>query len=188
MATKEMFNCVWRTQEPIVLEDPLYDILLHLSAEGEIDVSICDPQNLLHRVEGMSEKSSSDDAKSKILSLVVIHVSDCIQKIMSNGMISYFYLHEHLDDLSEVIKSRLIEILNPCGVLINSFCISKIEAPYKDYEKIDLAQKRRLARLGAMPSGESPKRIPLRGCICGAQMPEHAKFCIECGRKLPEKT
>lgn len=188
MAIKEMLDIYWKTQEPIVLEDPLYDILLHLSVEGSISITVGNLQILISLVDGENKDFVSDDVKTKLQSLVVIHVSDCIQKIMSNGMLSYFYLHEHLEDLSEVIKSRLIEILSPYSVLINSFCINKLEAPYEDYEKIDLAEKRRLARLGATPFGEGSERVPLQGCICGAQMPAHAKFCTECGRKLPVKT
>lgn len=100
-------DLLWGTQGPIALEDPLYDIFMHVMANGSMSVSVENSRKFMLKIVGFRDRFTPDDLIAKFRGIISSHVKDCISKIMINGMLSYFMMNAHLFELSGVIKERL---------------------------------------------------------------------------------
>lgn len=140
-------DLLWGTQGPIALEDPLYDIFMHVMANGSMSVSVENSRKFMLKIVGFSDRFSPDDLVTKFRGIISSHVKDCISKIMINGMLSYFMMNAHLFELSRVIKERLDKVFEDYGVRIEFFNIETIEVPETDYKKVSEAKERRTSRL-----------------------------------------
>lgn len=140
-------DLLWGTQGPIALEDPLYDIFMHVMANGSMTVSVENSRKFMLKIVGFRDKFTPDDLLAKFRGIISSHVKDCISKIMINGMLSYFMMNAHLFELSSVIKERLDQVFEEYGVRIEFFNIETIEVPENDYKKVSDAKERRTSRL-----------------------------------------
>ncbi|MBQ4066945.1 MAG: SPFH domain-containing protein [Clostridia bacterium] len=140
-------DLLWGTQGPIALEDPLYDIFMHVMANGSLSLSVENTRKFLLKMVGFRDKFSSEELVSKFRGIISSHVKDCISKIMINGMLSYFMMNAHLFELSEVIKEKLDVIFEEYGICIRYFNLETIAVPEADYKKVSEAKERRTSRL-----------------------------------------
>ena len=140
-------DLLWGTQGPIALEDPLYDIFMHVMANGSMSVSVENSRKFMLKIVGFRDHFTPDDLIAKFRGIISSHVKDCISKIMINGMLSYFMMNAHLFELSGVIKERLDKVFEEYGVRIEFFNIETIEVPEADYKKASEAKERRTSRL-----------------------------------------
>lgn len=140
-------DLLWGTQGPIALEDPLYDIFMHVMANGSMSISVENSRKFMLKIVGFRDRLAPDDLISKFRGIISSHVKDCISKIMINGMLSYFMMNANLFELSGVIKERLDKIFEGYGVKIQFFNIETIEVPESDYKKVSEAKERRTSRL-----------------------------------------
>lgn len=140
-------DLLWGTQGPIALEDPLYDIFMHVMSNGSMSISVDNSRKFVLKMVGFRDKFSNDELISKFRGIISSHVKDCISKIMINGMLSYFMMNAHLFELSGVIKERLDAIFDEYGIKIQYFNIETIEVPESDYQKVSEAKERRTSRM-----------------------------------------
>lgn len=140
-------DLLWGTQGPIALEDPLYDIFMHVMANGSMSVSVENSRKFVLKIVGFRDNFSNDELISKFRGIISSHVKDCISKIMINGMLSYFMMNAHLFELSGVIKERLDVIFEEYGIKIQYFNMETIEVPEADYKKVSEAKERRTSRM-----------------------------------------
>ena len=140
-------DLLWGTFGAITLEDPLYDIFMHVMANGSMSVSVEDSRKFIHKLVGFRDKFDSDSMVQKFRGIISSHVKDCISKIMINGMLSYFMINANIFELSGVIKERLDTIFDEYGILIRYFNIETVEVPKEDYDAVTKAKERRSGRL-----------------------------------------
>lgn len=140
-------DLLWGTQGPIALEDPLYDIFMHVMANGSISISVENARKFVLKMVGFRDSFSNDELIMKFRGIISSHVKDCISKIMINGMLSYFMMNAHLFELSGVMKERLDTIFEEYGIRIQYLNIETIEVPQADYEKVSQAKERRSSRM-----------------------------------------
>lgn len=140
-------DLLWGTQGPIALEDPLYDIFVHVMANGSMSVSVENSRKFMLKLVGFRDRFDPETLVAKFRGIISSHVKDCISKIMINGMLSYFMMNAHLFELSGVIKERLDQVFADYGVRIEFFNIETIEVPEADYQKVSEAKERRTGRL-----------------------------------------
>jgi len=140
-------DMLWGTFGPITLEDPLYDIFMHVMANGSMSVSVENSRKFMLKLVGFRDDFDSTALVQKFRGIISSHVKDCISKIMINGMLSYFMINANLFELSGVIKERLDKVFEEYGVLIQFFNIETVEVPEKDYDAVSQAKERRSGRL-----------------------------------------
>lgn len=140
-------DLLWGTFGPITLEDPLYDIFMHVMANGSMSVTVEESRKFMLKLVGFRDSFDSDALVQKFRGIISSHVKDCISKIMINGMLSYFMINANLFELSSVIKERLDAIMEEYGIHIRYFNIETIEVPEKDYDAVSKAKERRSGRL-----------------------------------------
>lgn len=137
----------WGTQSAVPLEDPLYDIFMHVMLHGSISVSVDESRKFMLKMVGFRDRFDANTLVSKFRGIISSHVKDAISKIMIEGQLSYFMISSHLLEISNVVKERLDEIFEEYGVRIEFFNIEAIEVPDKDYAEISQAKKLRSSRL-----------------------------------------
>ncbi len=140
-------DMLWGTRGPITLNDPLYDIFLHVMLHGSMTFSIADSRKFLIKLVGFRSRYSAKEMVDNFKGLVSSHVKDCISKIMINGMLSYFMINANLFDISETVKERLDKIFEEYGIKVEYFNIETIEVPKEDYDAVSQAKERRSGRI-----------------------------------------
>lgn len=96
---------LWGTQGPIALEDPLYDIFLHVMLRGAMSVSVEDSRKFMLKLVGFRQSFDATTLISKFRGIISSHVKDCISKIMINGKLSYFMMNANLMEVWSVMLS-----------------------------------------------------------------------------------
>ena len=140
-------DLLWGTQGAITLDDPLYDIFLHVALHGSMTFSVADTRKFLIKLVGFRNVYKAADLVKNFRGLISSHVKDCISKIMINGQLSYFMINAHLFEISGVVKERLDAIFEEYGIRIEYFNIETIDVPEKDYAAVTAAKERRTGRL-----------------------------------------
>lgn len=140
-------DLLWGTQGPMAMEDPLYDIFIHVMANGSMSISVDNSRKFMLKMVGFRDNFSNDELIQKFRGIISSHVKDCVSKIMINGMLSYFMMNAHLFELSGVIKERLDSIFEEYGIKIEYFNIETIEVPEADYQKVSEAKESRTSRM-----------------------------------------
>ena len=140
-------DMLWGTQGPIALEDPLYDIFMHVMANGSMTISVENSRKFMLKAVGFRDRFDATELISKFRGIISSHVKDYISKIMINGKLSYFMMNAHLFELSGVIKEKLDVIFEEYGIRIQYFNLETIEVPEADYKKVSEAKERRTSRM-----------------------------------------
>lgn len=140
-------DMLWGTQGPITLDDPLYDIFLHVMLHGSMTFSIVDARKFLIKLVGFRNTFSPKTMVDNFRGIISSHVKDCISKIMINGKLSYFMINANLFEISGVVKERLDSVFDEYGVQIEYFNIETVEVNDKDYEAVSKAKERRAGRI-----------------------------------------
>jgi len=140
-------DLLWGTFGAITLEDPLYDIFMHVMANGSMSVTVEDTRKFILKLVGFRDKFDPESLVQKFRGVISSHVKDCISKIMINGMLSYFMINANVFELSGVIKERLDSVFDEYGIMIQYFNIETVDVPKEDYEAVTKAKERRSGRL-----------------------------------------
>ena len=138
-------DMLWGTQGPITLNDPLYDIFLHVMLHGSLTFSISDSRKFLIKLAGFRDFTNEQLLQS-FRGLVSSHVKDCISQIMITEQQSYFMVNANLFETSQKVKARLDTVFDEYGVRIEFFNIETIEVPPEDYDAVSKAKERRTGR------------------------------------------
>jgi len=139
-------DLLWGTQGPIALNDPEYDIFMHVMAHGSLTLSVSDSRKFMLKLVGFRSSFSSEELVAKFRGLISSHVKDSISSIMINGKIGYFTMNANLFEMSGVIKEKLDKIFDNYGITIQYFNLETIEVPENDYKKVSEAKERRTGR------------------------------------------
>lgn len=140
-------DLLWGTQGAIALEDPLYDIFMHVMLRGSMSISVDNSRKFMLKLVGFRGSFDGNSLIAKFRGIISANVKDCISKIMINGKLSYFMMNANLLDISEVVKERLDQIFEDYGVIVQFFNIESIEVPDKDYAAITEAKNKRSSRI-----------------------------------------
>jgi len=140
-------DMTWGTQGAIPLEDPLYDVFLHIMLHGSLSFSVSDTRKFVLKLAGLRDSFTKEKMVQMFRGIISSHVKDLISKVMINGKLSYFMISASLMEISEVVKERLSEIFTDYGLRVEFFNIETIEVPDKDYAMVSQAKQLRASRL-----------------------------------------
>ncbi len=143
-------NLRWGLINQFTLEDPIYDILLHVSANGSINLSVKDSRKFILKCVGLGDQFKSEELISqpggKFSSQISMVVQDCLSKVMIKGQISYFVITQELAALSGIVKEMLEPFFDEYGLQIEFFNINTVTVPDSDFAKVNEAKDRRASR------------------------------------------
>ncbi|MEI7844418.1 MAG: SPFH domain-containing protein [Chloroflexota bacterium] len=140
-------DLLWGTQGPVALEDPEYEIFMHVMLNGSMSISVENSRKFILKFVGFKDAFDSETLIQKFRGIISSHVKDSISKIMINGKLSYFKMNASLFEISSVVKEKLDAIFEEYGILIRYFNIESISVPDQDYDAITKAKERRSSRI-----------------------------------------
>lgn len=140
-------DLLWGTQGPITLNDPLYDIFLHVGLCGSMTVTVSDSRKFMLKCVGFRDSFDSEALIKNFRGIISSYVKRYVSKIMIDGLVSYFVMNASLFEIGEVVKEKLDAVFAEYGVAIEYFNIETITVPEKDYEAITKAKERRSGRI-----------------------------------------
>lgn len=155
-------DLLWGTQgHPITLEDPDYQIFLHVMLHGSVAISVGDTRKFLLKLVGFQQTFGTSDIVEKFRGLISSHVKDCISKIMIHQKVGFFTMNANLMEVSEFVKKRLDQIFDEYGLVIHYFNIEDINVPPEDYDTIKAAKERRAGRIIEGYSWQEEKQMDI---------------------------
>ncbi len=160
-------DMMWGTQGPIAVEDPDYQIFLHVMLHGSVAFSVSDSRKFLLKLVGFRKNFQPEDVVTMFRGLISSHVKDCISKIMINGKVGYFQMNANLMEVSGVVQERLSQIFDDYGITIQFFNIESIEVPEKDYDMVKAAKERRAGRIIEGYSWQEEKQMDIAKTFAG---------------------
>ncbi len=141
-------DITWGIPGEITLNDPLYDIFLHIGMCGNMNFRINDDgaRQFMLKLVGFRDSFDAEEMVSKFRGIIKQYVKSAISKIMNVGKVSYFDMNENLFEISEVVKEQLIPIFLDYGIDVLQFNIESITVPDDDFAAVKQAKERATAR------------------------------------------
>lgn len=140
-------DMMWGIPGEITLNDPVYDIFLHVGLCGNLNFVIKDSRKFLLKSIGFRNSFDSKELVVKFRGIIKQYVKSYISKIMNIGKVSFFDMNENLFEISKVVQEQLIPIFDDYGIEILLFNIESITVPDEDYEAVKKAKELRASRI-----------------------------------------
>lgn len=137
----------WGTKGGITLNDPIYNIFLHVGCCGTMAVHISDSRRFLLKFVGNKDTFNNDDLLASLRGIVSSHVKNFISKLMIQGHVSFFDMNAHIYDVGLLVQKVLNNIVEEYGITIDLFNIESIDVPKDDYEEITKAKSSATSRM-----------------------------------------
>ena len=166
-------DITWGIPGEITLNDPCYQIFLHIGMCGSMNFrikedDICVRQFMLKLV-GFRDDFDAEGMIAKFRGIIKQYVKSAISKIMNIGKISYFDMNENLFEISEVVKEQLIPIFADYGIDVLQFNIESITVPDEDFEAVKKAKERRTSRIIEGYSWQEERQMEVAQTFAGNQ-------------------
>ncbi len=141
-------NMNWGTSSRFQVLDPTFGIPISAGASGSMEFVINDSRKFLIKIVGTQNIVTSEKLVYYFREKTITKVKSYLSKIMSE--ISYLVINQHLEEISEAIKNKLIEDYDVYGVNLLNFYVSTIYVPDEDTDKVKevLNKKMEYGQLG----------------------------------------
>lgn len=140
-------DITWGIPGEITLNDPVYDIFLHVGMCGNMNFQVSDSRKFMLKMVGFRDAFDSESMVSKFRGIIKQYVKSYISKIMNVGRVSYFDMNENLFEVSEVVKEQLVPLFLDYGIDVIQFHIETITVPDEDFEAVKKAKEARASRM-----------------------------------------
>ncbi len=141
----------WGTQGAIAVDDPVYNIFLHVGCCGTMSIRVADSRKFLLKFVGNKETFTNNDLIANMRGIISSRVKDYISKIMILGSVSFFVMNAKIYDIGEMVMQQLQPIFDGYGLEIQFFNIETIDVPRDDYNELQAAKQ---SRAGYNAQGE----------------------------------
>jgi membrane protease subunit (stomatin/prohibitin family) len=129
-------DITWGIPGEITINDPIYDIFLHVGMCGSMNFKISDSRKFLLKIVGFRDQFNSEEMISKFRGIIKQYVKNSIAKMMNREKISYFDMNENLLGVSNKVQDELEPIFDEYGIEIVNFIIETITVPDSDYDLV----------------------------------------------------
>lgn len=126
----------WGTDTKIRMFDPSTGLHLELGACGTFSIKVVDGRKLLVKVvgtaNGLEQNELVDGGLGKFRGLVVSTVKSKMPEAIRVNGYNILEIDEHIDELSEVIRTEINKVLDDYGLYLPEFYITTIMTPDDD--------------------------------------------------------
>lgn len=140
-------DITWGIPGEITLNDPVYDIFLHVGMCGNMNFQVMDSRKFMLKMVGFRDAFAAEDMILKFRGIIKQYVKSYISKIMNVGKVSYFDMNENLFEISEVVREQLRPLFEEYGIDVLQFNIETITVPDEDFDAVKKAKELRASRV-----------------------------------------
>ncbi|MCR4698436.1 MAG: SPFH domain-containing protein [Bacilli bacterium] len=136
----------WGTSGGITLNDPIYNIFLHVGCCGTMTIRVTESRKFLLKFVGNKDVFTNDDLITNMRGIISANVKNYISKIMIQGKVSFFDMNAHIYEVGQLVARVLSELFADYGIGLEQFNIESIDVPEKDYEVVNKAKSMATSR------------------------------------------
>ncbi len=137
----DILDVLWGTAQPIPVQDPVYNIILPVRANGQFALHVTNSRQLLVKLVGTTSNMKKDKIAELFKGMLLSRVKNLISGMMTARRISFLEIHNYLNEISDSIKEQIAPAYEEYGMEIVNFFVNSITVPSDDpgYVKIRTA-------------------------------------------------
>lgn len=133
----------WGTDSKVRLFDPASGLHIELGASGEFNIRVADSGKVLLKLVGTELGLKKEDiidgsgyttssVSGKFRALIMTKVKSFLPKAIRENNIDILEIDEHMDEISEYIRTQINNVLDSYGLVMPEFFITNILTPDDD--------------------------------------------------------
>lgn len=127
-----VLDILWGTSSPIPVQDPKYDILLPVRANGQFGLRVENGRQLLVKLVGTTGGFDKNTLITYFRGLLMTNIKDYISRLMVEKQISFLEIHSHIAEASEHLKMQMEPLFDEYGLKMVNFFVNSITVPSDD--------------------------------------------------------
>lgn len=134
----EILDVLWGTSQPLLIQDPVYHIILPVRANGQFGLRVTDGRKLLVKLVGTTSNMTKAKVAELFKGMLMTKVKNLIADLITEKQISFVEIHSYLDEISGRIREQMASAYAEYGMEITNFFVNSISVPEDDpgYHKI----------------------------------------------------
>ncbi len=130
----------WGTPEPIMLEDPIEGVNIHVRANGYFGAKITDGRKFLRKVVGTKEAYTKTEYNGYLRAKLIERVKGILGQAIAVQQISVLKINAYITPLSDEIKNQLTPFFADYGIELINFSFNNISPLEEDLKEINASK------------------------------------------------
>ncbi len=127
----------WGTSEPIIVEDPIEGVNVHLRASGYIGAHIVDGRKFLRKVVGTRALYTKAEFTTYLRAKLIERVKATLGQAMVNRQVGALRISAEIASLSDDLKAQLVPFFADYGIELHNFSFNSISPLEEDLRAIN---------------------------------------------------
>lgn len=128
----DIMDVYWGTAQPLPIQDPVYNIILPVRANGQFALHVSNSRQLLTKLVGTTTDMTKDRVAELFKGILMTRVQNLLSDMMDIRGISFLQIHSYLNDISEEIKRQVSPLYDEYGMEVVNFFVNSISVPSDD--------------------------------------------------------
>lgn len=128
----DIMDVYWGTAQPLPIQDPVYNIILPVRANGQFALHVSNSRQLLVKLVGTTTDMTKDRVAELFKGILMTRVQNLLSDMMAIRGISFLQIHSYLNDISEEIKRQVSPLYDEYGMEVVNFFVNSISVPSDD--------------------------------------------------------
>lgn len=128
----DIMDVFWGTSQPLPIQDPIYDIILPVRANGQFALHVSNSRKLLSKLVGTTSNMKKDNVAELFKGILLTKVQNLLSDMMVMRQISFLQIHSFLNEISDNIRQQITPLYAEYGMEIVNFYVNSISVPSDD--------------------------------------------------------
>lgn len=128
----DILDVYWGTDQPLPIQDPIYDIILPVRANGQFALSVVNSRQLLLKLIGTTSDMTKQRVAELFKGILMTRIKNMISEMMTCKGISFLQIHNYINEISDSIQTQVEPLYNEYGMKIVNFFVNSISVPSDD--------------------------------------------------------
>lgn len=131
-------DIMWGTAQPVLVQDPVYEIILPVRANGQFAIRVVDSRKLLMKLVGTISGFSKDTLVQYFRGMLLTRIRDLIAKKMVTDRMTFLEIQTKINDISDALRIQMAPEFEEYGLELVNFFTNAITIPEDnpDYVRI----------------------------------------------------
>jgi len=122
-------DIMWGTAQPVMVQDPVYDIILPVRANGQFAIRVVDSRKLLMKLVGTISGFSKDTLLQYFRGMLMTRIRDLIAKKMVEDKLTFLEIQAKINDISDSLRMQMAPEFAEYGLELVNFFLNAITVP-----------------------------------------------------------
>lgn len=128
----DVMDVLWGTSSPMPIEDPKYNIILPVRANGQFGLTVDDSRKFLVKLVGTTEGMGKETLSTYFRGFLMTRIKGYISSMMVQKQISFLEINSYLNEISDELQKQIEILFADYGVKIKNFFVNSITIPEDD--------------------------------------------------------